>query len=208
MEDVLEVYVRPYIARYPQVCFDEGSMQLIHEVRSALPMEPGKPKREDYEYRRDGFASIFLACEPLIGKTFVQVKERRTKKDFALFLRDLIDIQYPDAEKIILVMDNLNTHTPGSFYDLFPPEEAMRLWKKLEIHYTPKHGSWLNMAEIELSVLGRQALSGRIQNVSELETRVNEWQEKRNQQQVKINWRFTSQDARIRLARLYPSIDD
>jgi len=208
MEDVLEVYTRPYDPRFPQVCLDEGSVQFEKEIREALPMEKGKPKREDYEYERDGFSSIFLACEPLAGKTFLEVKERRTKKDFALFLRDLIDKQYPEAEKIVLVMDNLNTHTPAALYKVFPPEEAMRLWKKLEIHYTPKHGSWLNMAEIELSVLGRQALSGRLKDISDAKERVSQWQEKRNRQHAKIYWRFTSQDARIRLARLYPSIED
>jgi len=207
MEDVLEVYTRPYDPQIPQVCLDEGSVQFVKEIREALPMQPGKPKREDYEYERDGFCSIFLACEPLAGKTFLQVSERRTKKDFAHFLRDLIDLQYPEAEKIVLVMDNLNTHTPASLYAVFPPEEAMRLWKKLEIHYTPKHGSWLNMAEIELSVLGRQALSGRVKNISDAKERVSRWQEKRNRQHAKIHWRFTSQDARIRLARLYPSIE-
>ncbi|MBA2678572.1 MAG: IS630 family transposase, partial [Ktedonobacteraceae bacterium] len=140
MEDILEVYVRPYDPRFPQICLDEGSLQFRQETREALPMESGKPKREDYEYKREGFCSIFLACEPLTGRRFVDVRERRTKKDFALFVRDLIDLHYPDAEKIALVVDNLNTHTPGSLYDVFPPEEAMRLWKKLEIHYTPKHG--------------------------------------------------------------------
>lgn len=207
MEDVLEVYTRPYDPRFPQVCLDEGSVQFVKDLREALPMKPGKPKREDYEYEREGFASVFLGCEPLAGKTFVEVKERRTKKDFALFLRDLIEFQYPEAEKIVLVMDNLNTHTPASLYAVFPAEEAMRLWKKLEIHYTPKHGSWLNMAEIELSVLGRQALSGRVKDISDAQERVSQWQEKRNRQHAKIHWRFTSQDARIRLTRLYPSIE-
>ena len=207
MEDVLEVYGRPYDPRFPQVNFDEGSLQFQKELREALPMESGKIKREDYEYKREGWCNIFLACEPLAGKRYTEVREQRTKKDFAFFLRNLVDLQYPDAEKIVLVMDNLNTHTPASLYAVFPPAEAMRIWKKLEIHYTPKHGSWLNMAEIELSVLGRQNLGGRIPDIHEARKRVSEWQEKRNKQQAKVNWRFTSQDARIRLTRLYPSIE-
>lgn len=199
--------MRPYDPRFPQVGLDEGSVQFQQEKRAALPMEPGKPKREDYEYEREGFCSLFLACEPLTGKRFVEVRERRTKKDFAFFVRELVDVHYPHAEKIVLVMDNLNTHAPGSLYEVFPAAEAMRLWKKLEIHYTPKHGSWLNMAEIELSVLGRQVLSERVRDMTEVRERVSEWQEKRNRQQAKIHWRFTSQDARIRLTRLYPSIE-
>lgn len=208
MEDVLEVYHRPYDPRHPQVGLDEGSVQFQQEKRAALPMEPGKPKREDYEYEREGFCSIFLAVEPLTGKRFTQVRERRTKRDFAYFLRDLIDVHYPEAEKIVLVMDNLNTHQPGALYEVFPAAEAMRLWQKLEIHYTPKHGSWLNMAEIELSVLGRQALSERIRDITEARERVSVWQEKRNRQQAKIDWRFTTADARIKLTRLYPSLED
>jgi transposase len=207
MEDLLEVYQRPYDPRVPQVCVDEGSVQFQQEKRAALPMEPGKPKREDYEYEREGYCSLFLACEPLTGKRVVDVKQRRTKADFAFFVRDLIDIHYPDAEKIVLVLDNLNTHTPGALYDVFPAAEAMRLWKKLEIHYTPRHGSWLNMAEIELSVLGRQALSERVPDLADARARVREWQEKRNRQQAKIHWRFTSADARIHLIRLYPCIE-
>ncbi|GCF11969.1 IS630 family transposase [Dictyobacter arantiisoli] len=207
MEDVLDVYTRPYDARYPQVCLDEGSVQFVKELREAIAMKRGKVKREDYQYDPDGFANVFIACEPLGGKRFLEIKERRTRKDFALFLRDLVDKQYPHAEKIILVMDNLNTHTTGSLYTVFSPEEAMRIKKKLEIHYTPKHGSWLNMAEIELSVLGRQCLCGRIKDIEEAKNRASKWQEKRNAKQAKINWRFTTQDARIRLARLYPVIE-
>lgn len=206
MEDVLDVYVQPYHPKRPQVCVDEGSVQFVSELRDALPMEPGKVKKVDYEYKREGFCSIFLACEPLKGKTVIQVKERRTKVDFAHFLRYLIDEVYPDAEKIVLVMDNLNTHTPGSLYQVFSPEEAMRLWKKLEIHYTPLHGSWLNMAEIELSVLGRQALSGRLKDFSCVAERITAWQAQREAHPVTIHWRFTAQDARIKLKRLYPSL--
>lgn len=207
MEDVLEVYQRPYHARFPQVGFDEGSVQLVQEKRAALPMEAGKPTRVDYEYEREGYCSLFLACEPLTGKRFVQVKERRTKEDFAYFVRDLVDVHYPQAEKIVLVMDNLNTHTPGALYSVFAPAEAMRLWQKLEIHYTPKHGSWLNMAEIELSVLGRQVLGERLPDITQVRQRVQQWQDKRNRQQATIHWRFTAQDARIHLSRLYPCIE-
>lgn len=207
MEDVLEVYTRPYDPLRPQVCLDEGSVQLLSERREPIEMKPGKVKRVDYEYEREGFCSIFLACEPLKGKTVLQVSERRTKVDFAHFVKHLIDDIYPDAEKLVLVMDNLNTHTPGSFYQVFPPEEAMRLWKKLEIHYTPLHGSWLNMAEIELSVLGRQALSERLKDLPALRERVAAWQSRRSAHPVTIDWRFTAADARIKLKRLYPSIE-
>jgi len=204
LEDVLDVYVRPYDQERPLVCVDEGSVQLVDEVRDPLVMEPGKIKRVDYEFERKGYGSIFLASEPLKGKTTIKVKERRGSEDFAHFLKYLVDKVYPKAEKIVVVMDNLNTHTPGSFYKVFPPEEAMRLYKKLEIHYTPLHGSWLNMAEIELSVLGRQALSGRIKDFQALEERVTAWQAQRDAYPVKINWRFTVEDARIKLKRLYP----
>jgi len=150
MEDVLEVYHRRYDARYPQVCMDEGSKQLLADKREGEPMEPGKPERCDNEYERHGTVSVFVACEPLGGKRLVRVSKRRTKKEWASFMRELIDEQYPEADKIVLVMDNLNTHSPSSFYEVFDPQEARRLTEKLEIHYTPKHGSWLNMAEIEL----------------------------------------------------------
>ncbi len=208
MEETLEVYVQPYNPLRPQVCLDEGSTQLVSDTREPLAMEPGKVKRVDYEYEREGFCSIFLACEPLTGKTVTSVKARRTKEDFAHFIKYLVDEVYPEAEKLVLVMDNLNTHTPGSFYTVFTPEEAMRLWKKLEIHYTPLHGSWLNMAEIELSVLGRQALSGRVKDLPSLQERVAAWQSRRNAHPVTIDWRFTAQDARIKLKRLYPSIEE
>ncbi len=168
-------------------------------------MEPGHPKRIDYEYDPNGYCNLFVACEPLAGKRFLQVRERRTTRDWALFVRDLIDVQYPKADKIVLVMDNLNTHSPASFYEVFEPAEAWRLSQKLEIHYTPLHGSWLNMAEIELSVLGRQALSGRLATMQQVQARVAAWQQRRNQQQAAIQWRFTTQDARIKLKRLYPS---
>ncbi len=205
MEDVLEVYTRPYDKRRPQVCMDEGSKQLVTELREALPMQPGHPERIDYEYDPNGYCNIFVACEPLAGKRFLQVRERRTTRDWAHFMRELIDVQYPKADKIVLVMDNLNTHSPASSYEVFEPAEAWRLSQKLEIHYTPLHGSWLNMAEIELSVLGRQALSGRIATMQRMHERVTAWQQARNRQHASIQWRFTSQDARIQLQRLYPS---
>jgi len=205
MEDILEVYTRPYDERRPQVCMDEGSKQLVTDLREALPMQPGHPERIDYEYDPNGYCNLFVACEPLAGKRFLQVRERRTTRDWAYFVRDLIDMQYPKADKIVLVMDNLNTHSPASFYEVFEPAEAWRLSQKLEIHYTPLHGSWLNMAEIELSVLGRQALSGRLATMQQVQARVAAWQQRRNQQQAAIQWRFTTQDARIKLKRLYPS---
>jgi transposase len=204
MEDVLEVYVRDYSKRFPQLCVDEGSIQLKGEKRPPLAMQPGKVKKEDYEYLHKGVCSIFLACEPLTGKRFTEVTERRTRADFAHFLQHLVDIEYPQAEKIILVMDNLNTHTPGTLYDVFPAEEAMRIWQKLEVHFTPKHASWLNMAEIELSVLGRQVLKERLETRELVQQRVASWQAKRNAQKAIIHWRFTTDDARIKLARLYP----
>ncbi len=205
MEDVLEVYTRPDDERRPQVCLDEGSKQLVTDLREARPLQPGHPERIDYEYDPNGYCNIFVACEPLAGKRFLQVRDRRTTRDWALFVRELIDVQYPKADKIVLVMDNLNTHSPASFYEGFEPAEAWRLSQKLEIHSTPLHGSWLNMAEIELSVLGRQALSGRIATMQQVQARVAAWQQRRNQQQAAIQWRFTTQDARIKLKRLYPS---
>ena len=208
MEDVLSVYIRPYDERYPQVCVDEMSRQLISETRLPLPMQPGQPECYDYEYERHGTCNLFVACEPLAGKRYLTVTEHRTKQDFALFIRDLVDGSYPTAEKIILVMDNLNTHTLAALYEAFPPAEARRLVEKLEIHYTPKHGSWLNMAEIELSILSRQCLDRRIGKQTELEREVAAWQTKRNAQVVRINWRFTTADARIKLRRLYPCLED
>ena len=207
MEDVLEVYTRPFDPRRPQICTDEGSKQLLKAKRPAIPMQPGQPERVDYEYESDGYCNVFVACEPLSGLRFVQVRERRTREDWAYFLRDLLDGPYREAERVVLVMDNLNIHSPASFYEVFAPEEAWRLTQKLEIHYTPVHGSWLNMAEIELSVLARQALAGRLATSEEVRERVVTWQEVRNQRQTGISWRFTTPDARIKLSRLYPSIE-
>jgi transposase len=208
MEEVLDVYTRPHDARYPQVCMDEMSKQLISETRVPLPMQPGQLACYDAEYERQGTCNLFIANEPLTGKRFLQVTEHRTKQDWARFIRDLVDVYYPTAEKLVLVMDNLNTHTPAALYEVFPPAEARRLARKLEVHYTPKHGSWLNMAEIELSVLSRQCLDRRIGSLAELAREVAAWQARRNANPVGIDWRFTTADARIKLKRLYPSIPD
>jgi DDE superfamily endonuclease len=207
MEDTLEVYQRPYDPRRPQICMDEGSKQLLAETRASIPMEKGKPEREDYEYEREGTCSLFVACEPLAGKRYLKVSKQRTKKDWAAFMQEVIDVHYRDAEKIILVMDNLNTHVLSSFYEAFDAPTARRLVEKVEIHYTPKHGSWLNMAEIELSILARQCLSDRMPSMDFVAKQVQAWQTERNQALVTINWRFTTQDARIKLKRLYPSIE-
>jgi transposase len=206
MEDVLDVYTRPYDPRYPQVCMDEVSKQLLRDAREPLPMEPGRPERRDYEYERDGVVNVFLFCEPLQAKRWVDVTDRRTKVDWAKQIKELVDQRYPEAERIVLVMDNLNTHTPASLYEAFDPVEAKRLAEKLEIHYTPKHGSWLNMAEIELSVLSRQCLEQRVPDFETLQAEVEAWQNRRNATSGKVNWRFTTEDARIKLKRLYPSI--
>ncbi len=208
MEDVLAVYTRPYDPRRPQVCLDEASTQLLGEVAPPLPRAPGRPAREDYEYERRGTANLFLCCEPLRGWRHVTVTERRTKVDWAHAIRDLVDARYPDAERIVLVMDNLNTHTPASLYEAFPPAEAKRLADKLEIHYTPKHGSWLNMAEIELSVLARQCLDRRIPDADTLRREVTAWADARNGAAAVVDWRFTTDDARIKLKRLYPVVNE
>ena len=208
MEEVLDVYTRPYDERFPQVCMDEMSKQLVSETRVPLPIQPGHPACYDSEYERQGTANVFIATEPLAGKRFVQVTERRTKQDWACFIRDLVDVYYPNAEKVVLVIDNLNTHTPSALYEVFQPSEARRLARKLEVHYTPKHGSWLNMAEMELSVLSRQCLDRRIGTLTEVAREATAWQAKRNASDVRINWRFTTADARIKLKRLYPSIED
>ena len=206
MEDILDVYHRPYDPKRPQVCMDEGSKQLLADKRERLPMEKGKPERYDNEYQRQGTVSVFMACEPLSGQRMVKVSKRRTKQDWAYFMRELLDQHYPDAEKIVLVMDNLNTHTPSCFYEVFAPQEARRLTEKLEIHYTPKHGSWLNMAEIELSVLARQCLADRIPTLEQAQQAVAGWTAQRDQAAVTIDWRFTAADARIKLKHLYPTV--
>lgn len=208
MEDVLEVYQRPYDPRFPQVCLDELSTQLLADKRPPQPPAPGRVAREDYEYAREGVANVFLCCEPLRGWRSAAVTERRTRQDWAQAVKALVDVDYPEAERIVLVLDNLNTHTLGSLYEAFPPTEARRLAEKLEIHYTPKHGSWLNMAEIELSVLRRQCLDRRLPNRATLATEVVAWEGKRNTAGGKVDWRFTTADARIRLKHLYPSIQE
>ena len=207
MEDVLEVYMRAFDPRFPQVCMDESAKQLLKDKRESLPAQPGQPERIDYTFEAAGMCKIFLAGEPLAGKRFVKVTERRTSEDWAYFIRELVDVHYPKAEKIVLVMDNLNTHTPSSLYSTFAPPEALRILKKLELHYTPVHGSWLNMAEIELSALARQCLSRRIGTQEELEREVLAWQQRRNEESITVNWRFTTTDARIKLKRLYPSLE-
>lgn len=208
MEDVLEVYTRPFDPKRPQVCMDELSKQLVGETRTPIPAAPGQPERCDYEYVRNGVGNLFIFFEPLAGRRELKVTERRTMVDWAEATRELVDVHYPDAEQIVLVMDNLNTHSIGSLYEAFPPEEARRIACKLEIHYTPKHGSWLNMAESELSILARQCLNQRIADPEQLRREVSAWQNERNQAETPMIWRFTTDDARIRLARLYPSLED
>jgi DDE superfamily endonuclease len=207
MEEVLEVYKRPYDPRRPQVCLDETSKQLVSETRVPLPAEPGQVERYDYEYERQGVCSLFMCFEPVTGWRHVTVSTRRTRQDWAHVLRDLVDVQFPAAEHIILVMDYLNTHDFSSLYETFEPQEARRIREKLEIHYTPKHGSWLNMAEIELAVLSGQCLDRRIGQEAELRQEVTAWEAERNDQQVRVNWRFTTQDARIKLKHLYPVLE-
>lgn len=206
MEDVLEVYTRPYDPKRPQVCMDETTKQLVADILEPIPAQPGQTERIDYEYKREGVADLFMFCEPLAGKRFVKVTDQRTRKDWAEAMRDLSDRIYPQAEKIVIVMDNLNTHSPASFYATFEPEEARRLINRFEFHFSPKHGSWLNMAEIELGVLIRQCLTRRIANKATLESEVNAWQNDRNVKVVKVDWRFTTADARIKLKHLYPVI--
>ncbi len=205
MEDVLEVYHRPYDPRRPLVCIDEIPVQLVGETRVPLPPQPGRPARYDYEYVRNGTANLFMASEPLLGWRGVSVTARRTARDFAEVLRWLVEDIHPDAVKVVLVADNLNTHGPGCLYEAFEPARARRIAEKLEWHYTPKHGSWLNVAEIELAVLSKQCLGRRIGSAEELEREVLAWAEERNEDQVGVNWRFTTAEARIKLRRLYPS---
>lgn len=206
MEKVLDVYKRPLDPCYPVVCMDESPKQLIAETRVPLPASPGQPEKHDYEYRRCGVCNIFLACEPLAGKRMVTITERKTKRDWAYFLEKIAG-QYEGAEKITLVMDNLNTHTPGSLYETFPPDKAKALWDRFNFVYTPKHGSWLNMAEIELNVLTGQCLNRKIDNIEKVKKEAQAWQEHRNNKNAKVNWQFTTEDARIKLSRLYPTIE-
>jgi len=207
MEDVLSVYKRPYDPDRPVVCMDEMPRQLIKEVRTPLPMEAGKPKRHDYHYQRNGVVNLFMFFEPLAGWRTVITRERRTKIDWAHCMRQLLKEHYPDAEKVVLVMDNLNTHGLSSFYEAFPPEEAHQLAQRLEIHYTPEHGSWLNMAEIENSAMTRQCLDRRIPEQQVMEEETSAWSDQRNEEGAAANWRFRTEDARIKLRRLYPNVD-
>jgi len=207
MEDVLEVYHRPYDPERPVVCLDETSKQLVGEVADPVPASPGEPARYDYEYVRNGVANVFMIFEPLAGQRNVEVTERRTRKDYAECLRQLSDEVYSEAEVIVVVQDNLNTHSPASLYEAFEPAEARRIADRFEFHYTPKHGSWLNMAEIELSILGRQCLTRRIDNIEVLRTETTAWEAVRDRATATVNWQFKTEDARIKLRKLYPSIE-
>ncbi len=206
MEDVLDVYQRAADPKRPLVCLDEASKQLLSDARPALALAPGRLARQDSEYSRNGTASLFMVSAPLLGWRHVEVRDRRTSVDFAQVIKALVDDQFAEADKIVLVMDNLNTHTPASLYQAFAPAEAKRLADKLEVHYTPRHGSWLNMAEIELSVLSRQCLAERMDNKARVRREVAAWQERRNTHAAKIDWRFTTDDARVKLKKLYPTI--
>lgn len=204
MEDILEVYKRPYDAKRPVVCMDEQPTQLVKETRIPLPAKPGSPEKYDYEYERNGTANNFLFTEPLGDWRKVKVREQKTKRDWAEEIRTLVDTDFPKAQKIVLVIDNLNTHTPGALYEAYPPAEARRILERLEMHYTPKHGSWLNMAEIELSVFTRQCLDQRIPDLATLRTEAHAWSHARNTAAKRVHWQFTTANARIKLKRLYP----
>jgi hypothetical protein len=206
MEDVLDVYTQPRNPARPLVCLDETSKQLVAETRTPEPMQPGQPARHDYEYKRNGVANIFMLFAPLEGWRHAEVTERRTAIDYAKILRELSDIHFPNAEKIVLVQDNLNTHTPASLYEAFEAAEARRIIERFEWHYTPKHGSWLNLAESELAVLSRQCLNRRIPDAATLGAQVNAWRTRRNTHNAKANWHFTSADARVKLKSLYPAL--
>jgi transposase len=206
MEDVLEVYHRPFDPRRPLVCLDEVPVQLVGETRTPLPARPGELERYDYEYVRNGTANLFMVFQPLVGVRWVKVTQRRTAKDLAEVLRELVEDIHDEARKVVLVTDNLNTHNPGCLYEAFEPARARRIAEKLEWHYTPKHGSWLNMAEIELAALGKQCLDRRIGSHEELAREVAAWQEERNERLVEVHWQFTTAKARVKLRKLYPSI--
>jgi DDE superfamily endonuclease len=207
MEDVLDWYAEPEDPRYPQVCFDESPVQLTGETRLPLPVRPGQPARYDSEYQREGTANLFLFVQPLRGWRHVNVTQQRTKRDFAQQMRLLVDQYFPMAERIRLVVDNLNTHTPAALYETFAPVEARRITRKLEFHYTPKHGSWLNMAECELAVLAGQCLDRRVPNIETLRDEIAAWQDQRNQHRAKIDWQFGTDVARVKLKRLYPPLE-
>lgn len=206
MEDILEVYKRPYCAEIPLICMDETTKQLTKEIQRQVGAKPGRAARVDYQYERNGVCNLFMFYEPFGSHRYVAVTERRTKIDWALQIKELLDNHYPHAKKVVLVMDNLNTHTGASLYEAFPPQEARRLLERLEIHYTPKHGSWLNIAEIELRVLTTQCLKRRIPDNEILQSAITAWQNARNFLKAKVNWQFSSDDARIKLKRLYPTL--
>jgi len=205
MEDVLDLYAEPHDPARPIVCFDETPIQLIGEVREPLPVQPGVVARYDHHYRRNGTRNLFVAFQPTVGWRHVKVTERRTIPDYAQCLKELVDVHFPTAQTIRIVQDNLNTHTPWSLYEVFPPGEAQRILRRLEFHYTPKHASWLNMVEIEISVLGRQCLNRRIADDAQLTREIAAWEAVRNAAQAKVNWQFKTADARVKLNRLYPS---
>lgn len=204
MEDVLDIYSQPYDPRRPQVCMDERPCQLVGDILAPMPMKPDRPLREDCEYERRGTCSIFIAFEPLAGRRWIRVEEHRTRIDYARFMKELVDVHYPDAECVRLVQDNLNTHSGGSFYEAFTPEEAFNVAKKFECHHTPKKGSWLNMAEIELSALSKQCLDRRVPDIQTLRKEVGCWERERNRHRRTVSWRFTKNDARIKLEKFYP----
>jgi len=206
MEDVLAVYKRPYDPDFPLVCMDETTKQLTKETRKPRQMKPGMPVRYDYEYERNGVCNVFMFFEPFKGKRYILITQRRTKVDWAMQIKDMLNNQYPNAKKVVLVMDNLNTHKGASLYESFPPEEARRLLERLEIHYTPKHGSWLNIAEIELRILSGQCLNHRIPDIAAIQQETIEWQNQRNSLHAKVDWHFFNEDARIKLKRLYPTL--
>ena len=206
MEDVLAVYKRPYDPDFPLVCMDETTKQLTKETRKPRQMKPGMPVRYDYEYERNGVCNVFMFFEPFKGKRYILITQRRTKVDWAMQIKDMLNNQYPNARKVVLVMDNLNTHKGASLYESFPPEEARRLLERLEIHYTPKHGSWLNIAEIELRILSGQCLNRRIPDIAAIQQETIEWQNQRNSLHAKVDWHFFNEDARIKLKRLYPTL--
>ena len=205
MEDVLDLYAKPYDPQRPVVCFDEQPRQLIAEARTPVPAAPGRPQRIDYEYRRQGTANLFLTFEPLAGRRYVAVTPQRTAQDFAQQMRTLVDVHYPAAAVVAVVLDNLSTHSPAALYQAFPPAEARRILKRLEFHHTPKHGSWLNMAELEFSVINRQCLGRRIPDQETLRHEIAAWEAERNAARATVRWRFTVTDARTKLHRLYPA---
>jgi hypothetical protein len=208
MEDVIQTYLRPYDASRPVVCFDEASRQLFGEVRERQPAIPGRTAKVDYEYERKGTCNLFMMCEPLRGWRSVRVTDRRTREDYAECLQQLVDVHYPRAQKVVLVQDNLNTHSGGSLYERYPPAEALRILNRIEFHYTPKHGSWLNRAESEIGILGQQCLDRRLDCQTKLAHEVAVWQDQRNQKRVRVHWTFTVAVARQKLRKLYPAIED